>query len=65
MKQSLENLTLSDLENLIESIVKKVLTQETNTDSQKLLTTFNTWQDDRNDLEIIEEIYNSRNSNFD
>lgn len=68
--QILNNLTLNDLEKLIESIVKKTLTQEKKeqrllpNDEQILLNTFNQWEDEQTDEKIIAEIYNSRNSNL-
>lgn len=69
MESSLENLTLSDLENLIESIVKRTLRQEMLTPCQEsyqsFLETFDTWQDDSSDEDIINEIYSSRNRNLD
>jgi hypothetical protein len=65
--QTLNNLTVRDLENLIETIVKRNLKPETNqpsTNNQTLLDTFGQWEDEQTDEEIIEQIYNSRNSNL-
>jgi len=63
--QTLNNLTVMDLENLIETIVKRTLKSESNqqqlsTNNQALLKTFGTWEDEQTDEEIIEQIYNSR-----
>lgn len=60
--QSLQNLTITELEMLIETIVKKTLSQ--NNLEVKIDSTFGTWQDNQSDEEIIEEIYTSRNSNL-
>lgn len=63
--QTIHNLTLTDLENLIETIVKRTLKQETITPNEEnLLNTFGAWEDDQTEEEIIEQIYNSRNSNL-
>ena len=69
--KTLKDLTVTDLENLIETIVKRTLQQEQkkhkqlNTiNNQTLLNTFGTWEDEKTEDEIIEEIYNSRNSNL-
>lgn len=61
VEQSLGNLTLSDLEKLIEVVVKRTLKQEEKTvKNGSLLDTFGAWQDSQTDEEIIEQIYNSR-----
>ena len=63
--QTIHNLTLTDLENLIETIVKRILQKKTITpNEQTLLDTFGAWEDDQTEEEIIEQIYNSRNSNL-
>ncbi|HEY9704194.1 MAG TPA: hypothetical protein V6C58_17215 [Allocoleopsis sp.] len=66
--QSISNLTIADLENLIEMIIKRNLKQENYSqetkDNQTLLETFGKWEDNRTDEEIIAEIYSSRNSNL-
>lgn len=69
--KTLNNLTMTDLENLIETIVKRTLKQEkkeqkqlNSTKNQTLLNTFGTWEDEKAEDEIIEEIYSSRNSNL-
>lgn len=62
---------MTDLENLIETIVKRTLKQEkkeqkqlNSTKNKTLLNTFGTWEDEKTEDEIIEEIYSSRNSNL-
>lgn len=65
--QTLNNLTIADLESLIETIIKRTLIQEkVNNNNQKklLLSTFGTWEDQQTDEEIIKQIYHSRNSNL-
>ncbi len=65
--QTLNNLTIADLESLIETIIKRTLIQEkVNKNNQKklLLSTFGTWEDQQTDEEIIKQIYHSRNSNL-
>lgn len=64
--QVLQNLTFDDLEQLIISIVERTLkkTKEAITPEhhESLINTFGAWEDDRNDEEIIAEIYSSRNN---
>jgi hypothetical protein len=63
--QTLNNLTLTELENLIETSSKRSVKKESMTpNNQTLLNTFGTWEDSQTDEEIIEQIYHSRNSNF-
>jgi hypothetical protein len=63
--KSLNNLTITELEKLIETIVKRTLKQETiNQDNEILLSTFGSWEDEQTEEEIIEQIYSSRNSNL-
>jgi hypothetical protein len=60
------NLTINQLETIIERIVKKTLKNENlNHDNQSLLNTFGKWEDIKAEEEIIEEIYSNRNSNLD
>ena len=40
------------------------MTKTKNNKAQELAATFNTWEDERSDEEIIKEIYDSRNSNL-
>jgi uncharacterized protein YjcR len=53
---------------MIENIAKKVVRQETivakQSDRQLFSETFGVWEDDRTEQEIIDEIYDSRNSNL-
>lgn len=61
----LENLTMNQLESIIERIVQKTLKKENNNyDNQNLLDTFGKWEDTKTEEEIIEEIYSSRNNNL-
>ena len=64
--QSINNLSLSDLESLIETIVKRTIKQEwiANKPSlkQSFQETFGQWQDEKDDEKIINEIYESRNT---
>lgn len=61
VEKSLGNLTLSDLEKLIEVVVKRTLKEEEKTAKNiNLLDTFGSWQDIQTEEEIIEQIYNSR-----
>ncbi|MGL5510507.1 MAG: hypothetical protein ACRC2J_15090 [Microcoleaceae cyanobacterium] len=64
--QTLKDLTLADLEQLIINIVERTLkkTKEAITPAfyESLINTFGAWEDDRNDQEIIAEIYSSRNN---
>ena len=63
--QSISNLTLSDLEKLIETIVKRTIQQEGLSTQgnleQSFRETFGAWQDEKTAREIIQEIYDSRN----
>lgn len=72
--ETLSNLTLSELETLIEAIVQKNIKQKELTTSQtnqykanykSFEKTFNAWEDDKNEEEIIDIIYESRSVNFD
>ena len=62
--KTVSNLTLSDLEKVIEEIVNRKMREEINfpvTHSQSsLLETFGAWQDNKTDEMIIEEIYTNR-----
>ena len=64
--QSINNLTLSDLESLIETIVKRTIKQEPTPAKpnleQSFQETFGAWQDKKDAEEIINEIYDSRNT---
>ncbi|WPF88134.1 hypothetical protein WEU38_15145 [Cyanobacterium aponinum AL20118] len=61
----LENLTMNQLELIIERIAQKTLQKENNNyDNQNLLDTFGKWEDTKTEEEIIEEIYSSRNNNL-
>jgi hypothetical protein len=63
--QSINNLSLSDLESLIETIVRRTIKQESISNQPKLeqsfQETFGQWQDEKDDEKIINEIYESRN----
>ncbi len=66
-EQSISNLTLSDLENIIEIIVKRTIEQEMMLTKpnleQSFLATLGVWQEDeKSDEEIIKKIYESRNT---
>lgn len=58
--QFISNLTLSDLEKLIEIIVKRTIQQEVictrGNLEQSFRETFGAWQDEKTDREIIQEI---------
>ena len=65
-------LSLSDLETLIQSIVRRILRSELqqiqsqppqSTQADRLLATFGTWEDDRPVEAIIGEIYSTRTLN--
>jgi hypothetical protein len=62
--KNVTNLTLSELEKVIEAIVNRKIREEMNFPSAKsessLLETFGTWQDNKTDQMIIEEIYTNR-----
>jgi hypothetical protein len=62
--QNVSNLTLSELEKVIEEIVNRKMREEMNRSpvqsDSSLLETFGTWQDDKTDEMIIEEIYTNR-----
>ncbi len=63
-QKSIANLTLSELEQIIEDIAKRTLQEEiiiTKQSDEKLLDdTFGAWEDDKTEQEIIQEIYDSR-----
>jgi hypothetical protein len=64
--QILKDLTFDDLEQLIINIVERTL-QKTQVavspdHHQAIKNTFGAWEDDRNEEEIIAEIYSSRNN---
>lgn len=62
----IENLTINQLESIIEKIVQKTLKQQNyNYNGQNLLDTFGKWDDTKTDEEIIGEIYSNRNDNLD
>jgi len=62
--KNVSNLTLSELEKVIEKIVNRKMREEMNRfpvqSDSSLLETFGTWQDDKTDEMIIEEIYTNR-----
>ncbi|PSF39529.1 hypothetical protein C7H19_01695 [Aphanothece hegewaldii CCALA 016] len=62
--QSIKNITLAELEHLIEKIVRRTLQENNNNQtskpSQAFLETFGSWTDDRNPEEIVKEIYQTR-----
>jgi len=62
--KNVTDLTLSELEKVIEAIVNRKMREEMNFRPTKselsLLETFGTWQDDKTDQIIIEEIYTNR-----
>lgn len=62
------NLTREQLEEMIEKIARKTFKQEMENirehKSQALAATFGAWEDEKTESEIIEEIYDSRNSNL-
>jgi hypothetical protein len=62
-QQSIANLTLLELEELIINLAKKTVREKIvsiQTVGRKLLAeTFGSWEDDRTDLEIVKEIYDS------
>jgi len=62
--KNVSNLTLSELEKVIEEIVNRKMREEMNRSpvqsNSSLLETFGTWQDDKTDEMIIEEIYTNR-----
>ncbi|WP_342597572.1 hypothetical protein VKI21_05190 [Cyanobacterium aponinum UTEX 3222] len=61
----LENLTMNQLELIIERIVQKTLQKENNNyDNQNLLDTFGKWEDTKTEEEIIGEIYSSKNNSL-
>ena len=67
LEQTIGNLTRSQLEEIIKDITQKTIKQEIiNTQKNKaqaLVATFNKWEDERTEEEIIKDIYDSRNSN--
>lgn len=64
--QSINNLSLSDLESLIETIVRRTIKQESISNrsnlEQSFQETFGQWEDEKDDGKIINEIYESRNT---
>ena len=67
-KRTIGNLTLLELEKLIENIAKKTFHREltiAKQNHQQLFSeTFGAWEDEKTDQEIIKEIYDSRNSSL-
>jgi hypothetical protein len=67
-EQTIGNLTRVQLEEIITQIAKKTIKQEIiktkDNQSQALSATFGTWEDERSEEEITQEIYDSRNSNL-
>ncbi|MGK7897452.1 MAG: hypothetical protein AB4372_28485 [Xenococcus sp. (in: cyanobacteria)] len=67
-RETIGDLTRSELEHLIESIAKKTIQREIiiarQNDRQLLSKTFGAWSDDKTEQEIIQEIYESRNSSL-
>ena len=67
-RETIGNLSRSELEHLIETIAQKTFQREMRItkqkDSQLLSQTFGAWSDDKTEQEIIQEIYESRNSNI-
>ena len=67
LEQTIGNLTRSQLEEIVEAIARRTVKQEMiankpNAFCELFVTTFDTWEDERTDEEIIQEIYHSRNS---
>lgn len=62
------NLTRKELEEIIKNIAQKTFNEEIKKEqenkSQALAATFGAWEDEREEAEIINEIYDSRNSNL-
>ncbi|MGV2831748.1 hypothetical protein [Myxosarcina sp. GI1(2024)] len=67
-KQTIGDLTLLELEQLIENIAKKTVQREMmisqKNERELLVETFGAWEDDKTEQEIIEEIYESRNNSY-
>ena len=67
-EQTIGNLTRGQLEEIIKEIAQKTIKQEMKQEkknkAQALAATFGTWEDEREETEIISEIYDSRNSNL-
>ena len=67
-KETIGNLTLLELEQLIENIAKKTFQREIiiakQNHEQLLSETFGAWENDKTEQEIIKEIYDSRNIGF-
>lgn len=67
-KQTIGDLTLLELEQLIENIAKKTVQREMmisqKNDIKLLVETFGAWEDDKTEQKIIEEIYESRNNSY-
>ena len=67
-EQTIGNLTREQLEEIIKEVAQKTFKQEMKREqenkAQALAATFGTWEDEREEEEIIKEIYESRNSNL-
>ena len=67
-EQTIGNLTRGQLEEIIKEIAQKAIKQEIKNDqenkAQILASTFDTWEDKKTEIEIIKEIYDSRNSSL-
>ncbi len=68
--QPISTLTVADLQSLINSVVRQALREEARTSTvpvpsrgalpESFLATFGTWQDDRSDEEIVQDIFRNR-----
>ena len=64
--QSIKDLTVPELEKLVETIVERRIKTETKTLftqtnlEESFWETFGAWEDEQNDEEIIQQIYDSR-----
>lgn len=67
-EQTIAHLTRDQLEEIIKKIAQKTFKQEMKKErenkTQALAATFGAWEDEREEEEIIKEIYDSRNSNL-
>ena len=67
-EQTIAHLTREQLEEIIKKIAQKTFKQEMKKErenkTQALAATFGAWEDEREEEEIIKEIYDSRNSNL-
>ena len=67
-EQTIGNLTRGQLEEIITEVARQtfqqVMKNEQENKAQALAATFGTWEDEREDTAIINEIYNSRNNNL-